>query len=74
MTTTVVTPTDRLSRAQQFLEEAIASGNEAAVKKGHAAVDRAKAVPGSSWVLGRPGSEHVDVLRGRGRHALNQTA
>lgn len=25
---------------------------------------RAKAVPGSSWVLGRPGSDRVDVLRG----------
>ncbi|NIH80035.1 GGDEF domain-containing protein [Amycolatopsis viridis] len=31
---------------------------------------RAKAVPGSSWVLGRPGSERVEVLRGRSRHAL----
>lgn len=26
---------------------------------------RAKAVPRSSWVLGRPGSDRVDVLRGR---------
>ncbi|TCO53590.1 GGDEF domain-containing protein [Actinocrispum wychmicini] len=26
---------------------------------------QAKAVPGSSWVLGRPGSDRVDVLRGR---------
>ncbi|MCT2583308.1 GGDEF domain-containing protein [Actinophytocola gossypii] len=26
---------------------------------------RAKAVPGSSWVLGRPGNDRVDVLRGR---------
>ncbi|HJQ47675.1 MAG TPA: GGDEF domain-containing protein [Amycolatopsis sp.] len=31
---------------------------------------RAKAVPGSSWVLGRPDSERVEVLRGRSRHAL----
>ena len=31
---------------------------------------RAKAVPGSSWVLARPGSERVEVLRGRGKHAL----
>jgi hypothetical protein len=30
---------------------------------------RAKAVARSSWVLGRPGSERVDVLRGRD-HAL----
>jgi diguanylate cyclase (GGDEF)-like protein len=28
---------------------------------------QAKAVPGSSWVLGRPGSERVEVLRGKGR-------
>ncbi|MFC7615974.1 diguanylate cyclase [Actinokineospora soli] len=27
---------------------------------------QAKAVPGSSWVLGRVGSDRVDVLRGRG--------
>ncbi|UJW29048.1 GGDEF domain-containing protein [Saccharothrix sp. AJ9571] len=27
---------------------------------------RAKEVPGSSWVLGRPGSDRVEVLRGRG--------
>lgn len=26
--------------------------------------ERAKSVPGSSWVLGRPGSDRVDVLRG----------
>jgi diguanylate cyclase (GGDEF)-like protein len=26
---------------------------------------QAKAVPGSSWVLGRPGSDRIDVLRGR---------
>ncbi|WP_243859682.1 GGDEF domain-containing protein [Amycolatopsis arida] len=31
---------------------------------------RAKEVPGSSWVLGRPGSDRVEVLRGLGRHAL----
>ncbi|MGW4592737.1 GGDEF domain-containing protein [Amycolatopsis thermoflava] len=31
---------------------------------------QAKSVPGSSWVLGRPGSERVEVLRGRSRHAL----
>jgi diguanylate cyclase (GGDEF)-like protein len=31
---------------------------------------RAKAVPGSSWVLGRPGAEHVEVLRGVGRPTL----
>jgi hypothetical protein len=35
---------------------------------------QAKAVPGSSWVLGRPNSERVEVLRGRGRHALDQPA
>jgi diguanylate cyclase (GGDEF)-like protein len=29
---------------------------------------QAKAVAGSSWVLGRPGSERVEVLRGIGRH------
>jgi diguanylate cyclase (GGDEF)-like protein len=28
---------------------------------------QAKAVPGSSWVLGRPDSDRVDVLRGRAR-------
>ncbi|MEW2504446.1 GGDEF domain-containing protein [Amycolatopsis sp. CA-161197] len=28
---------------------------------------RAKAVPGSSWVLSRPGSDRVEVLRGIGR-------
>ncbi|HET6502242.1 MAG TPA: GGDEF domain-containing protein [Amycolatopsis sp.] len=33
---------------------------------------RAKAVSGSSWVLGRPGSERVEVLRGRGRHSLDE--
>jgi len=27
--------------------------------------ERAKAVAGSSWVMGRPGSDRVDVLRGR---------
>ncbi|MGC7101127.1 GGDEF domain-containing protein [Amycolatopsis lurida] len=27
---------------------------------------RAKQVPGSSWVLGRPGSDRVEVLRGKG--------
>ncbi|MFD2416116.1 GGDEF domain-containing protein [Amycolatopsis pigmentata] len=31
---------------------------------------RAKAVPGSSWVLGRPGSDHVDVLRGLPGYSL----
>ncbi|HVW44424.1 MAG TPA: hypothetical protein VHC18_24050, partial [Amycolatopsis sp.] len=30
---------------------------------------RAKSVPGSSWVLGRPDTERVEVLRGRARHA-----
>jgi EAL domain-containing protein (putative c-di-GMP-specific phosphodiesterase class I)/GGDEF domain-containing protein len=40
---------------------------------------RAKEVPGSSWVLGRPGSERVDVMRGRTRRPvpaqrLNQPA
>ncbi|WP_018680680.1 bifunctional diguanylate cyclase/phosphodiesterase [Actinokineospora enzanensis] len=31
---------------------------------------QAKAVPGSSWVLGRPGSDRVEVLRGsRAQHA-----
>ena len=28
---------------------------------------QAKAVPGSSWVLGRPNSDRVEVLRGRAR-------
>jgi diguanylate cyclase (GGDEF)-like protein len=32
---------------------------------------QAKAVGGSSWVLGRPGSERVEVLRGIGRHATS---
>jgi diguanylate cyclase (GGDEF)-like protein len=31
---------------------------------------RAKAVAGSSWVLGRPGSERVEVLRGIGRQVM----
>jgi len=31
---------------------------------------QAKAVSGSSWVLGRPNSERVDVLRGRARTAF----
>lgn len=36
---------------------------------------QAKSVPGSSWVLGRPGSDHVDVLRGLARPtACNQPA
>jgi diguanylate cyclase (GGDEF)-like protein len=35
---------------------------------------QAKNVPGSSWVLGRPSSERVEVLHGRGRHALDQPA
>ncbi|WP_104480088.1 GGDEF domain-containing protein [Actinokineospora auranticolor] len=31
---------------------------------------RAKAVPGSSWVLGRPGTDRIEVLRGaRAQHA-----
>ncbi|HEV2780440.1 MAG TPA: GGDEF domain-containing protein [Actinophytocola sp.] len=30
---------------------------------------QAKAVPGSSWVLGRPNSQRVDILRGRARHS-----
>ncbi|WP_312872834.1 EAL domain-containing protein [Kibdelosporangium persicum] len=33
---------------------------------------QAKAVPGSSWVLGRPGSERVDVLRGRAARGQTQ--
>ncbi|MEV6878919.1 GGDEF domain-containing protein [Amycolatopsis sp. NPDC051128] len=35
---------------------------------------RAKAVPGSSWVLGRPGSDHVEVLRGIGTRGLQAAA
>ncbi|MFF0144345.1 diguanylate cyclase/phosphodiesterase [Amycolatopsis sulphurea] len=36
---------------------------------------RAKAVPGSSWVLGRPGSDRVEVLRGIGREvAVSRSA
>jgi hypothetical protein len=40
---------------------------------------RAKAVPGSSWVLGRPDTDHVEILRGRRavpepRPALGQSA
>ncbi|MEC3976632.1 GGDEF domain-containing protein [Amycolatopsis sp. H20-H5] len=31
---------------------------------------RAKAVAGSSWVLGRPGSDRVEVLRGIGGHPM----
>lgn len=31
---------------------------------------RAKAVPGSSWVLGRPGADRVEVLRGIGTRGL----
>jgi diguanylate cyclase (GGDEF)-like protein len=31
---------------------------------------RAKAVGGSSWVLGRPGSDRVEVLRGSGRQQM----
>jgi diguanylate cyclase (GGDEF)-like protein len=31
---------------------------------------RAKAVPGSSWVLGRPGADRVEVLRGIGTQGL----
>ena len=33
--------------------------------------ERAKSVPGSSWVLGRPGSDRVEVLRGLPRYASN---
>ncbi len=29
---------------------------------------QAKSIPGSSWVLGRPGSSHVEILRGRAHH------
>ncbi|PKV95590.1 diguanylate cyclase/phosphodiesterase [Amycolatopsis echigonensis] len=36
---------------------------------------RAKAVPGSSWVLSRPGSDRVEVLRGIGREvAISRSA
>ncbi len=35
---------------------------------------RAKAVPGSSWVLSRPGSERVEVLRGIGSRGLQAAA
>ena len=35
---------------------------------------RAKAVPGSSWVLGRPGSDRVEVLRGIGTRGLQAAA
>ncbi|MDX3193630.1 GGDEF domain-containing protein [Streptomyces sp. MN03-5084-2B] len=35
---------------------------------------RAKAVPGSSWVLSRPGSERVEVLRGIGTRGLQAAA
>ncbi len=35
---------------------------------------RAKAVPGSSWVLGRPGAERVEVLRGIGTRGLQAAA
>lgn len=36
---------------------------------------RAKAVPGSSWVLSRPGSDRVEVLRGIGRDvAISRSA
>ena len=35
---------------------------------------RAKAVPGSSWVLGRPGSDRVEVLRGIGSRGLQAAA
>jgi hypothetical protein len=31
---------------------------------------RAKDVPGSSWVLGRPGSDRVEVLRGITRQTV----
>jgi hypothetical protein len=33
---------------------------------------QAKAVAGSSWVLGRPGSDRVDVLRGRSPRGTGQ--
>ncbi|MEU4247598.1 GGDEF domain-containing protein [Amycolatopsis sp. NPDC026612] len=35
---------------------------------------RAKAVPGPSWVLSRPGSERVEVLRGTGTRGLQAAA
>jgi EAL domain-containing protein (putative c-di-GMP-specific phosphodiesterase class I)/GGDEF domain-containing protein len=35
---------------------------------------QAKAVAGSSWVIGRPGSDRVDVLHGRGHQDRAQTA
>ncbi|WP_410616993.1 GGDEF domain-containing protein [Amycolatopsis sp. lyj-109] len=35
---------------------------------------RAKTVPGSSWVLSRPGSERVEVLRGIGTRGLQAAA
>ncbi|OXM62164.1 GGDEF domain-containing protein [Amycolatopsis vastitatis] len=35
---------------------------------------RAKTVPGSSWVLGRPGSDRVEVLRGIGSRGLQAAA
>ncbi|MEV6448015.1 GGDEF domain-containing protein [Amycolatopsis sp. NPDC051716] len=35
---------------------------------------RAKAVPGSSWVLSRPGAERVEVLRGIGTRGLQAAA
>ncbi|MEU8633713.1 GGDEF domain-containing protein [Amycolatopsis sp. NPDC048633] len=35
---------------------------------------RAKAVPGSSWVLGRPGADRVEVLRGIGTRGLQAAA
>jgi diguanylate cyclase (GGDEF)-like protein len=35
---------------------------------------RAKEVPGSSWVLGRPGSDRVEVLRGIGTRGLHAAA
>jgi diguanylate cyclase (GGDEF)-like protein len=36
--------------------------------------NQAKAVPGSSWVLGRPGTDRVDVLRGRAPRGDRATA
>jgi diguanylate cyclase (GGDEF)-like protein len=33
---------------------------------------RAKTMTGSSWANGRPGSEHVEVLRGHGKHTLTE--
>jgi diguanylate cyclase (GGDEF)-like protein len=35
---------------------------------------QAKAVPGSSWVIGRPGSDRVDVLRGRASQGRAEAA